>query len=107
MTQSRKAATLCLCVVGLVCLVAKMAATPQQQTAPSTSEQVATPAGEMVATYCVSCHNPKLKTANFVINPDEAARVSSAPDTWEKIVSKLRTRAMPPPRSRRPDSHTY
>ena len=61
----------------------------------------------MVTTYCVSCHNPKLKTGNFVINPDDAARVSSSPDTWEKIVSKLRTRAMPPARSRRPDSHTY
>src|SRR5688572_6720347 len=65
------------------------------------------PARELVTNYCVSCHNPKLKAGGFVLDPAEAARVSNSPDTWEKVVQKLRARAMPPPRSRRPDNHTY
>jgi mono/diheme cytochrome c family protein len=65
------------------------------------------PARELVTTYCVSCHNPKLKAGGFVLDPAEAERISSSPETWEKVVQKLRARAMPPPRSRRPDNHTY
>ncbi len=73
--------------------------TPAPRTARSS------PARELVTTYCVSCHNPKLKTGNFVLDPAEAERVSNSPETWEKVVLKLRSRAMPPPRSRRPDNH--
>jgi hypothetical protein len=48
-----------------------------------------------------------LKAGGFVLDPAEADRVASSRDTWEKVVQKLRARAMPPPRSRRPDNHTY
>jgi hypothetical protein len=33
--------------------------------------------------------------------------VSNSADTWEKVVTKLRSRAMPPPGARRPDGATY
>lgn len=61
----------------------------------------------MVATYCVSCHNPKLKAGSFVLDPAEADRITNSPETWEKVLLKLRARSMPPARSRRPDAHTY
>jgi hypothetical protein len=48
-----------------------------------------------------------LKTGNLVLDPAEAEHVANSPETWEKVVQKLRSRAMPPPRSRRPDSRTY
>jgi hypothetical protein len=65
------------------------------------------PARDLVATYCVSCHNPKLKTGGLVIDPAQAASVGQSPETWEKVVLKLRSRSMPPPRARRPDSAAY
>src|SRR5918995_2411585 len=71
------------------------------------SDPTATPARELVTNYCISCHNPKLKAGGFVLDPAEADRVANSPDMWEKDVQKLRARAMPPPRSRRPDHHTY
>jgi hypothetical protein len=48
-----------------------------------------------------------LKAGGFVIDPASADQIAGSPETWEKVVLKLRARAMPPPRSRRPDSHTY
>lgn len=60
------------------------------------------PARELVTKYCISCHNQKLKTANLVL--DDAP---NSAETWEKVIIKLRSRAMPPPGIRRPDNATY
>jgi len=65
------------------------------------------PARALVANYCVSCHNPNLKAGGLVLDPADAERIAHSPETWEKVLLKLRARAMPPPRSRRPDNHTY
>jgi cytochrome c5 len=71
-------------------------------TAPAT-----TPARQLVNTYCVSCHNERVKTANLMLDRVDADRVSNSADEWEKVVVKLRSRAMPPPGARRPDNETY
>ena len=65
-------------------------------------EAPTTPARELVAKYCVSCHNQKLKTANLVLDD-----TSNSAETWEKVIVKLRSRSMPPPGIRRPDNATY
>ena len=57
--------------------------------------------------YCVTCHNSTLKTAGLVINPADLDRVSANPELWEKVVRKLRSTAMPPAGSPRPDPKTY
>jgi len=57
--------------------------------------------------YCVTCHNARLKTAGLVIDPADTARVSANPELWEKVVRKLRSTAMPPAGSPRPDARTY
>ncbi len=80
---------------------------PQNRAADPTQTDRRSPARELVTTYCISCHNPKLKAGSFVLDPVEAERIASSPETWEKVLLKLRARAMPPPRSRRPDNHTY
>jgi mono/diheme cytochrome c family protein len=57
--------------------------------------------------YCVTCHNAKLKTAGLVLDPTELTRVSSNAETWEKVIRKLRTAAMPPAGAPRPNQATY
>src|SRR5687768_657194 len=103
-------APLRLCVAGFLCAVSITSAAPQPQApvaAPTSSAAAGSPARELVTTYCVSCHNPKLKAGSFVLDAAEADRIASSPETWEKVLLKLRARSMPPPRSRRPDNHTY
>jgi cytochrome c5 len=66
-----------------------------------------TPARALVNTYCVACHNEKLKTANLALDRADADHVANSAETWEKVIVKLRSRAMPPPGVRRPDNATY
>src|SRR5439155_14901895 len=46
-------------------------------------------------------------TANLVLDKADAEQVANSAETWEKVVVKLRSRAMPPPGTRRPDNATY
>jgi hypothetical protein len=48
-----------------------------------------------------------LKTGNLVLDPADAIDVGHSPEVWEKVVVKLRSRAMPPARAKRPDNNTY
>jgi hypothetical protein len=73
----------------------------------STAAAAQTPARELVTTYCVSCHNQRLKTANLMLDTVDADQVSNSAEEWEKVIVKLRSRAMPPPGARRPDNATY
>jgi Protein of unknown function (DUF1592)/Protein of unknown function (DUF1588)/Protein of unknown function (DUF1585)/Protein of unknown function (DUF1587)/Protein of unknown function (DUF1595) len=66
----------------------------------------------MVNKYCVACHNAKLKTAGLVLDRTaldriDAEHLSDVEETWEKVIIKLRSRAMPPPKLPRPDNATY
>ena len=56
---------------------------------------------------CVTCHNQKLKTAGLVLDQLDPDHVATAPATWEKVVRKLRTGAMPPVGLPRPTQPTY
>jgi len=61
----------------------------------------------MVAKYCITCHNARLKTAGLTLDPAELADVGAQAETWEKVVRKLRTAAMPPAGVPRPDPAAY
>ncbi|HTA46734.1 MAG TPA: DUF1592 domain-containing protein [Bryobacteraceae bacterium] len=65
------------------------------------------PAREMVSKYCVSCHNEKLKTGGLDLTHADADHAFNSAETWEKVIVKLRSRAMPPPKMPRPDNATY
>ena len=60
--------------------------------------------------YCLSCHNQKAISAatasGIMFDRLDPARISEAPDAWEKVVRKLRTGSMPPQGSKRPDDAT-
>lgn len=65
-----------------------------------------TPA-ETIQKYCSTCHNDRLKTAGLTLTNLDIQHPSVQADTWEKVIRKLRTRAMPPPNAPRPDTDTY
>jgi mono/diheme cytochrome c family protein len=75
-----------------------------QQDAP------APPAPELaslVKTYCVSCHNDKLKTADLSLQSVDLTNVPGHGQIWEKVARKLRSGEMPPANVRsRPDAKT-
>jgi hypothetical protein len=75
-------------------------------TASGYQQPAATPT-EVVNKYCVGCHNQRLKTANLILDTVDARNPANSAETWEKVIVKLRSRAMPPPGLPRPDNATY
>jgi hypothetical protein len=49
-----------------------------------------------VATYCVTCHNDRLKTGGLTLERPDLANVAAHADVWEKVIRKVRTGMMPP-----------
>jgi len=72
-----------------------------QAPSPSTS------ARQLVNTYCVTCHNQRLKTAGLVLEGLDADHPARDAQTWEKVIVKLRSRAMPPLNAPRPENTAY
>jgi len=57
--------------------------------------------------YCVTCHNEKLQMADLTLDLADVDDVSAAPHIWEKVISKLSLKAMPPVGMPRPDADFY
>ncbi len=57
--------------------------------------------------YCVTCHSAKLKTAGLVIEPSLLDHLDTSAETWEDVLTKLRSSAMPPPNAPRPEAAVY
>ncbi|MCH7750173.1 MAG: DUF1592 domain-containing protein [Acidobacteria bacterium] len=60
--------------------------------------------------YCVTCHNDRTLTAGLSLQSLDLEQVgenAGEVERWEKVVRKLRTRAMPPPGRRRPTEAGY
>ena len=53
--------------------------------------------------YCVTCHNGRLKTAGLELDSIDVNAVAETAPVWEKVVAKLRAKAMPPAGRPRPD----
>ena len=92
---------LALPVVGVLVIVAAAPAAGQQMRSGEVVGQ------ELVARYCVTCHNDRLRTGGFSFEPLDVADVAAHPEAWEKVVRKLRAGAMPPRPRPRPDQETY
>jgi hypothetical protein len=61
----------------------------------------------LLDTYCITCHNQKLKTAGLALDTLDATQPNVSAETWERVIGKLRARSMPPPGRPRPDAATY
>jgi hypothetical protein len=92
--MARSAVLLFVCALGL----APLAGTGER---PALLQQ---PERAALARYCQGCHNPQSKQGGFSFNPHGA---DTRTEAWEKIVRKLRLRAMPPTGMPRPDEATY
>ena len=53
--------------------------------------------------YCITCHNERAKTGNLTLDKLDLAHPGDNPETWEKVVRKLRAGMMPPSGAPRPE----
>jgi len=56
----------------------------------------------MLDTYCVTCHNAKLKTGGIAFDKLDLAATPDDAAVWEKVMRKLRGHLMPPPGAPQP-----
>ncbi len=97
----------CASIAFIVTMRVELSRPLAAQATRAASDAAGTPARELVNTYCVTCHNERLKTGSLMLDRVDAAQVFNSAETWEKVIVKLRSRAMPPPGVRRPDNATY
>jgi mono/diheme cytochrome c family protein len=76
------------------------AAIPQRAAAQIPSASAAGGPGQfraMLTTYCVTCHNTRLKTGGLALDGLDLQAPADHADIWEKALRKLRAHQMPPP----------
>jgi len=66
----------------------------------------------VITQYCVTCHSERAKAAGMdsarklTLDNLDLGHVSQSPETWERVVRKLRAGMMPPSGARRPEPAT-
>jgi hypothetical protein len=60
----------------------------------------------VVQRYCQTCHNARVKAGGLLLDQLDVDRPDRQPQSWEKVVRKLRTGMMPPAGAPRPDRAT-
>jgi cytochrome c5 len=78
------------------------AAAAVQVTPVAAHPEAVVPSKTFVDTYCVTCHNQRLKTGGLALDGLDVANVGEHAAEWEKVVVKLRAGLMPPSGVRRP-----
>jgi hypothetical protein len=78
-------------------------ATSSQQAPNPAGGSAQDPSRALLTTYCVGCHNQRLRTGGLSLEDVDVARVAANPDVWERVGHKLRSGQMPPLGVRRPD----
>ena len=56
--------------------------------------------------YCVTCHNQRARLGGLALDTLDVSAAGREPETWEKVVRKVRTGMMPPSGAPRPDRVT-
>ena len=78
--------------------------------APATPAPAAPQLAGLIGTYCIGCHNDKVKTAGLSLQAMQSLQPADVPahaQVWEKVVRKVRSGDMPPTTVRsRPDTQT-
>ena len=62
---------------------------------------------QLIDQYCIACHNAQFNNAGLILTGLDLQQLSVDAEIWERVVRKLRSRAMPPPGSPRPPEATY
>ena len=79
-----------------------VAAVPVQTPPMAAHPEPVVPSKTFVDTYCVTCHNQRLKTGGLALDALDIGKVGEHAAEWEKVVVKLRAGLMPPSGVRRP-----
>ena len=111
-------ALVCGVILASAVVYARTQAVPGQQTSVPGSDgrpvrtvgdpilQLEPQVDALVGKYCVTCHNARMRTGGLVLDEARTQAVGANPQTWENVVKKLRTGAMPPAGLPRPDAAT-
>ncbi len=83
--------------LSLVTAIVLSACLPAAAQKPAASDQ------QFLTKYCQGCHNDRLKTGGLSLQQSDPSQVSRRPETWEKVVRKLRAGMMPPAGMPRPE----
>ena len=86
-----------LALGGVVCLQSSRAQAPPKAPDPRA----------FLNTYCITCHNQKLRTSGLALDNVDAAKPSANAEVWERVIAKLQAGSMPPPGLPRPDAAVY
>jgi len=62
---------------------------------------------QFLDTYCVTCHNQKLRIAGLELDRLDPVNPAANAEVWERVIGKLRSGSMPPPGLPRPDAASY
>ena len=73
-----------------------------QNAAPSTA-RVTSSEKALIDRYCASCHNQRTRAGNLALDTLDVNAAGRDPQTWEKVVRKVRTGMMPPSGAPRPE----
>src|SRR4249920_1243679 len=66
------------------------------QAAPAPAAATAPDLKATVDTYCVTCHNQRLKTGGLTLDDLSVSDPAAHADVWEKVIRKVRGGMMPP-----------
>jgi mono/diheme cytochrome c family protein len=58
-------------------------------------------------TYCVACHNQRLRTAGLALDMLDPNKPGANAEIWERVIGKLQAATMPPQGIPRPNAATY
>jgi hypothetical protein len=97
----------CIATISVAVLTAQQSSAPSARPTPQTSAAGDTAHYNLVSSYCLTCHNSKVKAGSLDLSAINGDDVSGHPEEWEKVVRKLRARQMPPVGARRPDEAGY
>lgn len=97
-TRTLSAVAALLVVCGIAFLMLAQSQQPQAQSASPAAAQHR----RLLDTYCVGCHNERLKTAGLMLDQMNLDDVAQHGAVWEKVIRKLEGGQMPPQGMPRP-----
>jgi Protein of unknown function (DUF1592)/Protein of unknown function (DUF1588)/Protein of unknown function (DUF1587)/Protein of unknown function (DUF1585)/Protein of unknown function (DUF1595)/Cytochrome C oxidase, cbb3-type, subunit III len=69
----------------------------------STNAQKPDSGRQFIQKYCQGCHNDRVKSGTLSLEQLDPAQAAASPETWEKVIRKLRAGMMPPAGAPRPE----
>ena len=92
----------CFSLGALLALAVSLAYLQTRAVAQTPAEASVDQNRAMLNTYCVGCHNTRLKSGGIALDSLNLQAAGDDARTWEKALRKLRGRLMPPPGAPQP-----